>query len=189
MEGNAFRAEHALFTTSDSSHPDYAVKATSVRIYPNDHIVMNNVTLYVGGTPVFWFPYLWQSLKTDNGFLFTPGYDSLWGGFLLTQFGFPVTDTIQGKFHFDLRTGRGAAVGLDLKSTYGPDRRSWFQFSSYYARDTSTPLTPDRYRVTFQDKTFFSDDIYAIADINKLSDNTYLHDFVPSEYAHCATAR
>ncbi len=86
---NSYQLRGATFTSSDSSKPDYALRAKSVRVYPKDRIIFSNVTLYVGRTPVFWFPYLWQFLRQDTSFTITPGYTSLWGSFLLSQYTFP----------------------------------------------------------------------------------------------------
>ena len=192
IEGNAFEIQNGLLTTSDSSKPDYYVKAKSVRIYPNDSVVFTNATLYIGRTPVFWFPWMYQNLKKDAGFSFTPGYGKGWGAYLLTQYGVPISDTLNGIVRFDLRSTRGAAGGFDLRGTYGADETSWVKFSSYYADDLHPttndtalnrgPVDPSRYRIALQNQTFFTPDIYASIDINKLSDNWVLHDFFPAEY-------
>ena len=192
LEGGAFQASGATISTSDSSKPDFRIGAKTARIYPKDHIVLSNVTVYAGNTPVFWFPYVYQSLKGNLGFNFIPGYSTLWGAYLLVRDGFPITDDLRGLAHIDLRSARGLAIGLDVNGTYGVGKNSWVHFRSYYAQDTDTsinttaitrlPVSPDRYRISFQDRTFFTDDIYASFDINKLSDYIYLRDFNPNEY-------
>jgi len=191
-EGTGYEAKNAIATTSDSSKPDYYLKAGSARIHPNNYITLSNVKLYVGTTPVFWFPYIYQSLKDDAGFNFTPGYSSDWGAFVLTRYGIPLTDHTKGSVELDLRTSRGVAVGFDTKSTFGADNKSWANFRSYYAQDSGSninhtaqpiaPVTSNRYRVTLQSRTYFTEDIYANTDINKLSDYRFLRDFYPNEY-------
>src|SRR5690606_36609792 len=62
----------------------------------------------------------------------------------------------------------------------------------YYAHDSGSDInrtaqkqseiSSDRYRLTFQSKTFFTEEIYGIANINKLSDRRFLRDFYPGEY-------
>lgn len=185
-------AQNVIATTSDSSKPDYYVKARTARVRPNDYITLSNVSLYIGSTRVFWFPLIYQSLKDEAGFSFTPGYGSDYGVYLLTRYGFPLSDNTQGALEFDLRSRRGAAIGLDTKSHFGPDNKSWSRFRSYYANDTDTnvnhtaekilPVSPDRYRVNFQTRTYLTDDLYASADFNKLSDYRFLRDFFPNEY-------
>lgn len=188
----AFEARDAVMTTSDSSKPDYYFKARTVRIYPKDRVVFSNVTLYVGKTPVFWFPYLYQSLDRDTSFFMMPGYQSLWGASLLTRYSFPIGDDAHGKLRLDLRSKRGAAVGFDSDFRFGNENESWGKFVSYYANDTH-PETNDtayarqtishtRYRVSLQSKAYLTDDIYANIDINKLSDALFLQDFYQSEF-------
>src|SRR5207248_2159800 len=156
LTGNAFQARDAIFTASDSSKPDFYIKARSVRIYPKDRIIFSNATLYIGKTPIFWWPYLFQSLKHDESFTITPGYRSGWGGFLLTKNTFPISENWFGKLLIDLRSTRGVAVGLDSNFKFGKDDRSWGRFRSYYADDRSPgtnttalgrePINSDRYR-------------------------------------------
>ncbi len=192
MQGNAVEAQGASVSTSDSSKPDYRFKARTVRIYPGSHVVLSNMQLVIGNTPVFWFPYFYQSLQTNEGFSFVPGYDGNWGAFLLTQYGFPLTEKLHGMLHLDLRSKRGLGIGLDVKGNYGLDNRSWVRLEGYYAHDSGADInrtaqkqgdiSADRYRLTFQTKTFFTEEIYGIANINKLSDRRFLRDFYPREY-------
>ena len=210
LGSNAYLVKDGLFTTSDSSKPDYYIRARTVRIYPNDRVVFSNVKLYVGRTPVFWYPYLYQSLSQDSSFTFVPGYSSTWGAYLLTQTSFPLTESISGKFRLDLYADRGVGVGLEArwgkekraaspfirKATETSDQRkeregrggeNWGRFLSYYIRDSSpgtnktslyrAPINADRYRVTLQDRTYFTEDIYTTVNINKLSDKRFLQDF------------
>jgi LPS-assembly protein len=192
LGGNAFQVTGASLTTSDSSKPDYRLQAGTVRLYPNSHVVMTNVKLYIGKTPVFWFPFVYQSLSRDEGFHFTPGYDGNWGAYLLTQYGFPVSKDLRGALHLDLRSKRGLGLGMEILGDYGRDKASWLNLNVYYAQDQSADTNPtanrqedvgpDRYRISFQDRTFFTDDIYASVDFNKLSDRRFLRDFYPNEY-------
>lgn len=187
---NAYEADNAVMTTSDSSKPDYYMKARTVRVYAHDRVVFSDVTLYLGKTPIFWFPYLYQSLNRDSGFTIRPGYDSLWGAFLLSEYSFPVSENVNGKFHLDLRSLRGAAAGLDLDYKYGKNNESWGKFVSYFANDQDTqkndtsyaraPIDSSRYRISLQGRSYITDDIYATININKLSDSLFLQDFVPS---------
>ena len=192
IEGTGYEAKNTLVTTSDSSKPDYHFQAHNIRIHPNDYITLSNVSMYVGTTPVFWFPYIYQSLKEESGFNFTPGYSSDWGAYVLNRYGIPLTDTTHGIVELDLRSKRGAAVGFETKSKFGPEDKSWAHFQSYYAKDSDSsinntaeviaPVTSSRYRLSLQSRTYLTDDLYANADINKLSDYRFLRDFYPSEY-------
>ncbi len=190
-----FRVKDAIFTADDSSQPDFFVKSKSVRIYPDSRVVFSNSTVYVGQTPIFWFPYIFANIN-NTGIEFLPGYDSRWGTYLMTAYSFPIGPggNIIGKVRGDYRSELGAAFGFDAIFRYGKDDRSFGEFVSYYAddqqpdRDVGGPGEPDetgdqgRYRVTFKHRLFLTDDIYVTADINLLSDVDFLEDFYPSEF-------
>lgn len=192
---NEFRVRNAYMTTDDSSDPDYHVRSRTVRIYPGDRVVFVNSTVYVGRVPVFWFPYLYASLD-NTGFNFLPGYDSRWGAFLLTAYSFPIGSggNIIGKVRADYRTERGFALGFDADLKFGKDDRSTGEFISYHAWDQKPgqrvggPGEPaetgqeNRYRVTYRQRLFLTDDIYALFDINLLSDIDFMEDFYPTEF-------
>lgn len=188
-----FRLRDSMFTTDDSSQPDFKVKAKTVRFYANRRVVAINPVVYVGEVPIFWFPYLFANLN-NTGIEFLPGYDSRWGAYLLTAYNFPITDEISGKARLDYRSELGPGIGFDSKMRYGKNDRSFGEFISYYAFDTQPdryvggPGEPPekgdkgRYRVTFKQRLFLTDDIYVTADINLLSDVDFLEDFAPNEF-------
>jgi len=186
-----FRVRDAIFTTDDNSNPSFHVKSRSVRIYRDDRVIFVNSAVYAGKVPIFWFPYIFANIN-NAGFDFLPGYYSNWGAFLLTTYSFPIGSSgdIIGKVHLDLRSKLGVGVGFDAIFQYGKDNRSHGEFTSYYANDkapsNSTPgddnKNGSRYRVTFKNTLFLTDDIYATFDINKLSDSKFLEDFFPALY-------
>ena len=63
---------------------------------------------------------------------------------------------------------------------------------AYYIHDLSPgvnetalarePISPERYRVSFQSKAYLTEDIYASIDINKLSDARFLQDFEVADF-------
>jgi hypothetical protein len=180
-------------TTHDSSQPDYHVKPRSIRFYPGDRVVMTNTTLYVGQTPILWFPLLYADLNR-SGFQFLPGYDSRWGAYLLLSYSFPVTEGIDAAVRLEERTEFGPSIGLDLNMKYGPGGRNFGNLVADYVfetKDVTTVEAPgepaetrttDRYRVSFQQRLFLTDDIYGTADVNWISDVDFLEDFYPQDY-------
>lgn len=189
---NVYHVEDATFTTDDSPRPDFHLHARTVRVYENDHVVFQNVTFYIGKVPVFWWPYLYQSLNDAFSFSIAPADLSSWGPSLLTQVTFPITDEIKGRLRLDYRGRRGAAIGFDSDIDYGKDKSSNVKFKTYYADDQNPDinptaikrpaLDPNRYRVTLQDTTNFTKDIYGIVNVTKLSDAFVMQDFYQSEF-------
>jgi len=189
-----FRIRDASMTTHDSSKPDFHIRPRSMRFYPDDRVILSNSTLYVGQTPIFWFPYLFANIN-NTGFEFLPGYDSRWGAYLLLGYSFPITPGIGGKVRLEERTEFGPSIGVDLNMKYGPENRNYGQLRTDYVFETADVTTVEapgepaetntksRYRVSFQQRLFFTDDIYGTADINVLSDVDFLEDFYPNEFA------
>src|SRR5262249_23016805 len=66
---NGYLIQDGTFTTHDSPRPDFHLRARKIRVYEKDRVIFLNVTAYVGNVPVFWWPYLYQSL--DNAFSFS----------------------------------------------------------------------------------------------------------------------
>ncbi len=190
--GRGYKAMDGMFTTHDSARPDYRLRARSVRIYPDDRIIFSNVTLFVGKTPVFWWPYLYQSLREDMAFTITPGYSNRWGAYVQTLYNFPIGDNASGQFRFDLRSDRGPGAGFDSDYRFGQDNRSFGRFRSYVASDSDPDLNETnvargevdstRYRVSLQQRAYLTEDIRADIDFNLLSDSNVLEDYFPGEF-------
>ncbi len=188
----------AFFTTHDMADPNYRVKAKRMTIYPNDRIVMHDVTVYAGKVPVFWFPYLAQPLDGELGYRYSPGYTSSWGAYLLNQYGMIHGDHTLAEYKVDLRSARGLAFGADFTSLRQKNQHNqqWGKLSFYYAMDSS-PLTnhlgenrlnvpSDRYRINFQHRIYITGPAertwYLDFDINKISDEFMYEDFFFREF-------
>ena len=187
-----YEIKSGSFTTHDAAQPDFHLNAKSVRIYQNDRVIFKNVTFYIGKVPVFWWPYLYQSLDRSFSYLVAPAYLSSWGPSLLGQITFPIGEKITSTVKLDYRSRRGVALGFDSDITYGKNDNSFAKFSSYYLQDqnpelnrTSLPRngTPtSRYRFSLQNRTQITDDIEATVDVTKLSDGFLLQDFFPPDF-------
>lgn len=193
MSQREFRVKDGMFTTDDSSKPDFHVRSRSVRVYTDSRVVFSNSTIYVGRTPIFWFPYLFANIN-NTGIEFLPGYDSRWGAFLLTAYSFPLMEGVVGKARAEWRSKFGPSLGFDANMLYGKNDRSFGKLRTDYVFETKDVTTVDapgeppetrttnRYRVSFQQRLFLTDDIYATANINWISDVDFLQDFYPSEF-------
>src|SRR5262245_13324744 len=82
---DAYLIKVGIFTTHDSSKPDFHLHARKIRVYENDRVIFMNVTAYVGKVPVFWWPYLYQSLDNAFSFYAAPPYYSTSVQSLLTK--------------------------------------------------------------------------------------------------------
>jgi LPS-assembly protein len=188
----AFLVSKGAFTTHDSDKPDFKLVAKTMRIYQGDRVIFQNVTFYVKNVPIFWWPYLYQSLDESFTYMISPAYLSSWGPSILGRVTMPLTEDIKAMFRLDYRYRRGAAFGFEPDIRFGQDKRSWAHLRTYFLDDqnpeinqTSIPRPPiseGRYRVSLQSRTKFTDDIIGIANITKLSDAYVLEDFFQGEF-------
>jgi LPS-assembly protein len=189
---NGYLIRDGTFTTHDSARPDFHLHARKIRIYEKDRVIMQYVTAYIGNVPVFWWPYLYQSLNEAFSFTVSPAYLSSWGPSLLTQVTFPITDNIKGRVRLDYFGRRGPAIGFDPVIDYGKDENSQARVKTFYIQDqnpnlnqTAVPrrgVPTGRYRLSLEDRTNFTDDIYGIANTTKLSDQYVMQDFYQGEF-------
>jgi len=187
---NGYLIKDGTFTTHDSPKNDFHLHARTIRVYEDDRVIFQYVTAYVGRVPVFWWPYLYQSLNEAFSFTVSPAYLSSWGPSLLTQVTFPITDDIRGRFRLDYRGRRGVAVGLDSTMDYFNDSQA--RLKTYYLQDQNPNLNETniprkdvptgRYRVSLASTTNFTDDIYGLTNLTKLSDQYVMQDFFQGEF-------
>ncbi|WP_345738869.1 LPS-assembly protein LptD [Prosthecobacter algae] len=185
------------FTTHDVQNPNFRLRARKITIYPGDRVVMRNVTVIAGDTPIFYFPFISQPLAEEVGYRFTPGFQSRWGGFLLAQYGVIHGDHTLAKYRLDLRSSRGVGVGADFLSLRHKDNRKNFgNLKLYYLRDSDPtnnrtgeergPVGEDRYRINFQHRIYLpgpeKSTWYLDFDINKVSDAHFYEDFFFNDF-------
>ncbi len=192
MAENAKLILHGSFTTHDSSQPDFTLRARRIRFYEGDRVIMRDVTFYIGRIPVFYWPYVYQSLDDAFSFLVSPAYLSSWGMSVLSRLTFPITKNITGLVRLDLRARRGVALGFDSDIDYGKDNSSSAKLRTYFLRDanpysnrTSLPrgsIPTDRFRLSLADRTNFTEDTSGTINVTKLSDPFVLQDFFPAEF-------
>jgi LPS-assembly protein len=189
---DAFLVSKGAFTTHDSSKPDFRLQSKKIRVYEDDRVIFENTTFYVRNVPIFWWPYMYQSLDESFSYMISPAYLSSWGPSLLGRVTVPITDDIKTMIRLDFRSRRGVAFGLDPDIRFGTNKKSWARVRTYFLKDenpdinrTSTvrpEISEGRYRVSLQSRTLFTDDIYGIANITKLSDEFVLQDFFQTEF-------
>ena len=190
---NQYTILNGFVTTSDSSKPDYQLRAKRMRIYANDRIILSNATLFLGQTPIFWFPYVYQSLNSQFSYNLEPGYNSTWGAYLNTSLTFPIAKNLSGTVELDLRSIRGPALGLNAIYNSG-DQRFWGRVQIYGLNDLDpninetaldrAPITAGRYRLLYQSRASLTSDLSANVDFNKMSDQYFLQDFYPGLFAY-----
>ncbi len=131
-------ATNAVIATDDYQKPIFTLHARTITIAPGDYIEAHQATVYIGKTPVFYYPYYKRSLKQHpNNFEFQPGYRSLFGPYLLSAYNWYGSNGfgkgfLDGTIHVDERERRGLAGGPDFALHLGTN---WGEaaFGYYYA--------------------------------------------------------
>jgi lipopolysaccharide assembly outer membrane protein LptD (OstA) len=117
IEDNGYLVHGGYFTTADSAKPDFHLHAQKIRIYEGDRVIFQYVTAYIGNVPVFWWPYLYQSLSDTFSFSVSPAYTSTWGPSILGQVNFPITEHIRTRLRLDILAAVGRPLVWSLLST------------------------------------------------------------------------
>lgn len=178
----------AFVTTDDLAEPGYSVRARTIVLAPGEYILAKNATLYLGNTPVFFFPYYRRSLQRHpNYWTVTPGYRSLDGPYLLTAYNYYWNEQLDGALHLDGRYKRGIGLGPDLNwhlPRFGEGTAKYYYLHDQEPGTTSDgqPIDADRQRVWLSHQTFINSNLSAKAMIRWQTDPYIVRDFFESEY-------
>ena len=147
-------ATNAFITADDVAKPAIKVRANYIKIIPGNRIEARNATLYLGGVPVFYFPFYSRNLGARaNNFNFVPGYRSSFGPFLLGSYVWFLNEELDGAVHADYRERRGLGAGPDLNFHLGRWGDGTLKYYYLHDEDPNASLTnaiPDnRQRVSF----------------------------------------
>lgn len=183
-----YSAQDSFITTDDVSEPFTKVRASSITIIPGKRIIVRHATFYLGGLPVFYFPYYRYPLNEwASRFYVTPGYRSQFGPFLLSSYRWFHDEQLDGELHLDYRAKRGVGVGPDANLHFG----RWGDASfKYYYLDDHAPGTNaggfanphDRQRVQFNYDATPWTNFNVKSQVRYQSDERVLADYFESDY-------
>ncbi len=180
---------NAFVTTDDLAEPGYRIRARSITIREDRRITARDATLYVGDTPVFWYPYYTRRFgEHPLRWVLTPGYRSLYGAYLRASYQVDLGTNSQASLNIDPYTRRGLGLGPELKYDLEPLGKGLL--TGYWIADqnpgedpvTGQPIGPQRYRIGFDHAVNLRDDLTAKAVVRKQSDAWVVRDFFEGEY-------
>jgi len=177
-----------LLTTDDNSDPNYHIHAEHIVFVAGEYIECRNATVYLGSTPVFWWPTFRRPLKhPPNRWTATPGYRNKYGPYLLTAYEWYWNERLSGAVHLDERLRRGPGVGPDVDYKLPEFGEGTIKY--YYTHDKrpgtnelGDDLDRDRQRVWFEHQTRFSTNTTLKAAVRYQSDSQIIRDFFLTEY-------
>ncbi|MCL5096080.1 MAG: LPS assembly protein LptD [Candidatus Omnitrophica bacterium] len=188
LTNQTYAATNAVVTTDDVAEPEFRIQAKHMKLVPGKSLEAKDAVIYVGSVPVMYFPYYRRSLERHpNNWVLNPGYRSVYGPYLLTQYNWYASDQLAGGINLDYRVKRGAGLGPDFFYDLGP----WGSgdLRSYYLHDEKPGTTPDgqpikedRQRISFTYQANLRTNLTAKVAVHEQSDIFVIRDFFESEY-------
>lgn len=184
-----FALTNAFVTTDDLALPGYRIRARSITIREDRRISARDATLYLGDTPVFYYPYYTRRLGNHPlRWVMTPGYRSIYGAYLRASYQADLGTNSLIALNIDPYSRRGLGVGPDLRYDLEPLGKG--NLAGYWIADqhpendpvTDQPIDPQRYRISFDHTVTLRDDLTAKAVVRKQSDPWIVRDFFETEY-------
>jgi hypothetical protein len=188
LSNKVYTVSNAYVTTDNYAKPSQKVKAKKLKIVPNKYFETHDAVLYVGETPVMYFPYYRRRLGRHlNYFTHVPGYRGRYGAYLLNSYNFHLSDEVGGELKLDYRTRRGVGTGLDLDldlGKYGETQLGYYYLNDNHPEIDSIGYIPDkdRQRFTIFHRTTLSSNTVAKIVGRYQSDRQLLRDFFEHEY-------
>jgi lipopolysaccharide assembly outer membrane protein LptD (OstA) len=188
QQAEVYTLAEGVVTTDDYAEPGYRIRTSSLTIAPGDFIEARDAVLYFKNTPVFWFPKWRRSLKRHpNYWVFTPGYRSTYGPYLLSTYDWYWNERLSGAVHVDGRLERGVGVGPDFK--YNLTNFGSGEIKYYYTRDEdpesdnfNVPIDRDRQRLWFEHQGTLRTNLTLKSAVRYQSDADVVRDFFETEY-------
>lgn len=142
LTNQVYVATNAFLTSDDVANPKYRIRARRLKISPGRYFEARDAVAYLGGVPVFYFPYLRRNLDRESNRLYvTPGYRSRYGAYLLGLYDWHWDRDLHGTLHLDYRIKRGFGGGAD--TFYDLHRWGKGEAQFYYLHDLEADSVTD----------------------------------------------
>jgi len=188
-----FNLKRGYVTTCDLEKPHYRLQARQVRVYLDDKVVAKHILLFIGNTPVLYWPYYVQPLKErKSNWTVIPGRRKEWGYYVLTSYRYHITDKFWGDLLLDYRARRSMGLAAGANEYYDLGEMGNGSAKVYYAKEGGTNDDDDMHfgqierRYRYQVRHYWDmggdTDTKAILEFNKLSDPEIIKDYFYNEY-------
>lgn len=188
QSNKVYSVKRAVLTTDDVDEPGYTIRAREFSFVPGEYIEAKGATVYIENVPVMYFPIYRRSLtRHPNNFVFTPGFRSLYGPYMLGTYNWYWNDKLNGAVHLDYRQKRGVGFGPDFD--YNLNRLGAGNFGFYYLRDekpgfdlAQKEIRDDRHRIEFYHRAELATNLTAQVMVRDYSDAQIQRDFFEAEH-------
>ncbi|MFM8357818.1 MAG: hypothetical protein ACKOET_04620, partial [Verrucomicrobiota bacterium] len=115
-----YQSTGGILTTDDLARPGYRIQARSLKLVPGEKLEAVGATVYLGDTPVGYFPRLTRSLERHPNFWsVSPGYRQVYGAFLESTYHWFARTNLEATANLDYRTARGVSGGPGVHYDFG----------------------------------------------------------------------
>ncbi len=207
LSADHFELFDPFVTTDNSASPVFGVSAQSAHYRRYEKIESWHNVLWVGGVPVFYFPYLIKDLRYDWPWMrASAGHSDDWGTYGLTTWGLDLDPDQDALFRLekvfvdlDYREERGWATGLDFQYELG-HRGGKGNVDTYWLKETEISRSDDLERAeedTEYGDTYRDDDRWKVEwwhqqplaggwdlrfDLNVYSDRDFLFEYFRRQF-------
>lgn len=166
-----YHVEQGEFTTCDDN--DWYIRAGEINIDMDRYATGNDVSLNLGGVPVFYTPYLLFPVRRQSGLLIPILHYGRSEGFSAENFLFwALSDSKDMTLSSDYRERIGHGTGVEYRYNNSRESRGEL-FAKYW--DMFHDGTA-RWDFRFKHQEEFAEDLSAKVDVNLVSDATYYYD-------------
>lgn len=162
------------FTTCNSRHPHYHLNASRIEIVLGESLTAYDAVLYIGTTPLFYWPWFQRSLKDGRPpFSIRAGYNDSEGLYAKIKFNYFFWDQNYGSLLLDLMEKRGLGYGLEQHFHYQALGTGDGDFNASYVRDKidnqvrATASLQNRHEISPADLIQFNADYISDTQINE----------------------
>ncbi|HUL31969.1 MAG TPA: LPS assembly protein LptD [Thermodesulfobacteriota bacterium] len=176
---NHYRLREGWLTTCDAKRPPwkFSVKELDVNAMASGgRGIAKGPVFYLEDIPVLYFPWGVFPVRQErqSGFLLPrTGYSSSDGARLKTGFYWAMAKNMDATLYLDYLGNRGFKEGLEYRYAFTQDTRGQVNFNYIDDQDAHKK----RYSFFVQHEQVLPYDFYIKADVNRVSDHQYLHDF------------
>lgn len=194
---NEFYLRQARITTCGPDSPEFYARAREAYVIRGDRMRAKHVVFYYWGVPIFYAPWVTKHIgERDTNIDIVPGYRSRYGAFLLTAYGYSLSDAVRGRTRVDYRAKRGFGFGQefywldpvtnrwqgDVAAYYTDDEKVYRNEREEEIRSGLVDEKDERYRLRLGHRQGLTDVDTARLRVNYLSDPFVLEDFFESEF-------
>ncbi|MEK7274298.1 MAG: hypothetical protein AAB110_03495, partial [Candidatus Desantisbacteria bacterium] len=174
--------KHGIITGCNLKRPHYGIYASSIRLYPNDRIVVKDIVFKVGNVPFFYFPYYSQSLKDNRPLLeLIPSYADIDGNILKSTYNYLFSEDSRGSLFLDYVEKRG--IGKGFSHTVRNKNNQGNIFLYFLNESQKRPYLLHRERwLAKADGLYQNKDISTMLHLDALSDPQVMRDYQGNKF-------